>query len=121
MQDRKSPPLSGGLAKSAVGAAETVPAATVVNLSKAVTEQNERGWRTIGLAGDGEMSLADAVEGADAVVFVLGAEDKGLRPSIREVCSVVARIPITEGFESLNVSTAAAIALYEFCRSRTNA
>jgi 23S rRNA (guanosine2251-2'-O)-methyltransferase len=118
MQDRKSPPLSGGLAKSAVGAAETVPAATVVNLSKAVTELNERGWRTIGLAGDGDVTLAEAVAGADAVVFVLGSEDKGLRPSVREACAMVARIPITEGAESLNVSTAAAIALYEWSRGR---
>lgn len=118
MQDRKSPPLSGGLAKSAVGAAETVPAATVVNLSKAVTELNERGWRTIGLAGDGGATLAEAVEGADAVVFVLGAEDKGLRPSVREACAMVARIPITESVESLNVSTAAAIALYEWSRAK---
>lgn len=118
MQDRKSPPLSGGLAKSAVGAAETVVAATVVNLSKAVTELGERGWRTIALAGDGDVSLADAVKGADAVVFVLGAEDKGVRPSIREACQMTARIPITEGVESLNVSTAAAIALYEWSRGR---
>lgn len=116
MQDRKAPPLSGGLAKSAVGAAETIPAAVVVNLSKAVTELNERGWRTIALAGDADMTLEDAVAGADAVVFVLGAEDKGVRPGVREACAMAARIPITEGAESLNVSTAAAIALYEWSR-----
>ncbi len=118
MQDRKSPPLSGGLAKSAVGAAETVPTAKVVNISKAVTELTERGWRTIGLAGDAEIDLAEAVAGADAVAFVLGAEDKGLRPGVREACAVTARIPITAGAESLNVSTAAAIALYEWSRAK---
>ncbi len=118
MQDRKSPPLSGGLAKSAVGAAETVPAATVVNLSKAVTELNERGWLTVALDGEAETALPDAIAGHDAVAFVMGSEDKGVRPSVRDACAVTARIPITDGAESLNVSTAAAIALYEWSRGR---
>lgn len=118
MQDRKSPPLSGGLAKSAVGAAETVPVARVVNLSKAITELNERGWLTVGLAGEAEMTLAEAAADSGPIAFVMGAEDKGLRPSVAEACSMVARIPITEGAESLNVSTAASIALYEWSRGR---
>lgn len=118
MQDRKAPPLSGGLAKTAVGAAETVPTARVVNLSRALNELTKRGWRAVGLAGEAEIALSEAVSGEDAVVLVMGAEEKGLRPSVAEACDSLARIPISDKVESLNVSVAAAVALYEWARGR---
>lgn len=118
MQDRKAPPLSGGLAKTAVGAAEMVPTARVVNLSRALGEFTKRGWRAIGLAGEAEATLSESFAGEEAVILVLGAEDKGLRPSVAEACDLVARIPMSGAVESLNVSTAASVAIYEWARSR---
>lgn len=117
LQDRKAPPFSGGCAKAAVGAAERVAHARVANLSRALEAAREAGWRTIGLAGDASTTLEDALENAlgdagDAVLVALGAEDKGLRPSVRDACEVIARIPIAGAVESLNVSNAAALALY---------
>jgi 23S rRNA (guanosine2251-2'-O)-methyltransferase len=113
LQDRKSPPFSGGCAKAAVGAAERVPHARVVNLSRALEEAREAGWRAIGLAGEAETSIEDALETAgDAVILALGSEDRGLRPSVAAVCDGLARIPISAAVESLNVSNAAALALY---------
>lgn len=118
MQDRKAPPLSGGLAKTAVGAAESVPTARVVNLARTLNELTKRGWRAIGLAGEAEMTLSDAMRGGDATVLVLGAEEKGLRPSVAEACDAVARIPMSDKIESLNVSVAASVALYEWARGQ---
>jgi 23S rRNA (guanosine2251-2'-O)-methyltransferase len=117
LQDRKSPPFSGGCAKAAVGAAERMPHARVVNLSRALEEAREAGWRSIGLAGEAETTLEAALDVAiktagPAVILALGSEDKGLRPSVAEACDAVARIPISDAVESLNVSNAAALALY---------
>jgi len=119
LQDRKAPPLSGGLAKTAVGAAETVPTARVVNLSRALGELRKRGWRAIGLAGEADITLPEAIDGESALVLALGAEEKGLRPSVAEACDALARIPIAAGVESLNVSVAAAVALYEWRRAQS--
>jgi 23S rRNA (guanosine2251-2'-O)-methyltransferase len=113
LQDRKAPPFSGGCAKAAVGAAERVPHARVVNLARALEEARDAGWRSIGLTGDAQLPIEDALADAGpAVILALGAEDKGLRPSVREACDAAARIPISDAVESLNVSNAAALALY---------
>ena len=110
-QDRHSPPESGVVAKSASGALERVPWARVVNLARALEEIGEAGFWRIGLAGDAEMDLAGAL-GPPRVALVLGAEGAGLRPNTREHCDALARLPITNAVESLNVSNAAAVALY---------
>jgi 23S rRNA (guanosine2251-2'-O)-methyltransferase len=110
-QDRHSPAESGVVAKSASGALERVPWARVVNLARALEEIGEAGFWRIGLAGDAEISLAEAL-GPKRVALVLGAEATGLRPNTREHCDAMARLPITDAVESLNVSNAAAIALY---------
>ena len=99
------------MAKSASGALERVPWARVVNLARALEEIGEAGFWRIGLAGDAEISLAEAL-GPKRVALVLGAEATGLRPNTREHCDAMARLPITDEVESLNVSNAAAIALY---------
>jgi 23S rRNA (guanosine2251-2'-O)-methyltransferase len=110
-QDRHSPPESGVIAKSASGALERVPWVRVVNLARALEEIGEAGFWRIGLAGDAETDLKDAL-GPPRVALVLGAEGAGMRQNTREHCDSLARLPITDAIESLNVSNAAAIALY---------
>ena len=76
----------------------------------------------IGLAGEGERTLAEATEqAAGRCVLVLGAEGRGLRPSVAAACHELAHIPISDDVESLNVSTAAAIALYEAANTTNRA
>jgi 23S rRNA (guanosine2251-2'-O)-methyltransferase len=110
-QDRHSPPESGALAKSASGALERVPWARVVNLARALEEIGEAGFWRIGLTGDADTDLKDAL-GPQRVALVLGAEGAGMRPNTREHCDALARLPISDAIESLNVSNAAAVALY---------
>jgi len=110
-QDRHSPPESGVVAKAASGTLERVPWARVVNLARALEEIGEAGFWRIGLAGDAGTDLKDAL-GSPRVALVLGAEGPGMRPNTREHCDALARLPISDSIESLNVSNAAAVALY---------
>ena len=117
LQDRHAPVLSGALAKAAAGAVDAIPTARVVNLSRALEQLAELGWRAVGLAGGGEETLAQTLDGSPTVL-VLGSEGEGIRRLVAEHCDVLARIEMPGGFESLNVSAAAAIALYEASRPR---
>jgi 23S rRNA (guanosine2251-2'-O)-methyltransferase len=108
---RHSPEATGVLAKSASGALELVPLVTVQNLSRALTEMNDRGFQTVGLDSAGSENLA-AVELRQPLALVLGAEGKGLRQLTRETCSTVARLDMPGEIKSLNVSNAAVLALY---------
>lgn len=119
LQDRKSPPLTGVLAKAAAGAIELVPHVRVVNLGRAVETLRNLGYLTVALEGESSLALAEALGDPRAAALVLGAEGRGLRPGVAEVCEKRARIPIAPAMESLNVSAAAAIALYEARRSRS--
>lgn len=110
-QDRHAPPESGTLAKSASGALEVVPWVRVVNLARALEEIAEAGYWRIGLAGEAEAALSDALP-AGPVALVLGAEGEGMRHNITQHCDSLARLPISDAMESLNVSNAGAIALY---------
>lgn len=110
-QDRHAPPESGTLAKSASGALEVMPWVRVVNLARALEEIAEAGYWRIGLDGEAESTLGDALP-AGPVALVLGAEGDGMRHNITQHCDAIARLPISEAMESLNVSNAAAIALY---------
>jgi 23S rRNA (guanosine2251-2'-O)-methyltransferase len=110
-QDRHAPPESGALAKSASGALEIVPWVRVVNLARALEEVAEAGYWRLGLDGDADSTLAEALP-AGPVALVLGAEGKGMRQNVEQHCDALARLPIGEAMESLNVSNAAAIALY---------
>lgn len=110
-QDRHAPPESGTLAKSASGALEVLPWVRVVNLARALEEIAEAGYWRIGLDGEAESTLGDALP-AGPVALVLGAEGDGMRHNITQHCDAIARLPISEAMESLNVSNAAAIALY---------
>jgi 23S rRNA (guanosine2251-2'-O)-methyltransferase len=110
-QDRHAPPESGVLAKSASGALETVPWVRVVNLARALEELAEAGYWRIGLAGEAQDALADIMP-TGPLAIVLGAEGEGLRHNIAAHCDALAKLPISSAIESLNVSNAAAIALY---------
>ena len=110
-QDRHAPPESGALAKAASGALESVPWVRVVNLARAMEDMAEAGYWRIGLAGEAEATLAEALP-AGPVALVLGAEGPGMRHNIAAHCDALARLPIGSAVESLNVSNAAAIALY---------
>ncbi len=110
-QDRHAPPESGVVAKSASGALETVPWVRVVNLARALEELAEAGYWRIGMSGEAETTLAEALP-AGPVTLVLGAEGDGMRHNIAQHCDALARLPIASAIESLNVSNAAAIALY---------
>jgi 23S rRNA (guanosine2251-2'-O)-methyltransferase len=118
LQDRHAPKLAGALAKAAAGAVEKTPVARVVNLSRALDELTTAGWRAVGLAGEAERGLHEVLDGTPTVL-VLGSEGEGLRRLVAEHCDELAKIPMPGGFESLNVSAAAAIALYEAARPRT--
>jgi 23S rRNA (guanosine2251-2'-O)-methyltransferase len=115
VQDRNAPSESGVLAKAASGALDTVPYIEVVNISRALEELEKLGFWRIALAGDGEQPLAEAKTGGD-IALVLGSEGSGIRRLVREHCDAAAFIPINSSMESLNVSNAAAVALYELRR-----
>jgi len=109
-QDRHAPPESGALAKAASGALETMPWVRVVNLARALDDMAAAGFWRIGLTGEANQSLAEAL-GPARVALVLGAEGEGMRQNTEAHCDALARLPIS-GIESLNVSNAAAVALY---------
>ncbi|MFL0585661.1 23S rRNA (guanosine(2251)-2'-O)-methyltransferase RlmB [Sphingomonas sp. ABOLG] len=110
-QDRHAPPESGALARAASGALETVPWVRVVNLARALDEIAEAGFWRIGLTGHADQTLAQ-VMGEAKVAIVLGAEGEGMRQNTEAHCDQLAKLPISPKVESLNVSNAAAIALY---------
>lgn len=111
LQDRHAPALSGALAKAAAGAVDRTPHARVVNLSRALEILAGGGWRAVGLNGQAPQSLDEVLDGRPTVL-VLGSEGEGLRRLVSEHCDALARIPMPGQFESLNVSAAAAVALY---------
>jgi 23S rRNA (guanosine2251-2'-O)-methyltransferase len=115
VQDRHAPPQSGALAKAASGALELVPYIEVVNIARVLDQLAERGFWRIALAGDGADPLTKVIPEGD-VALVLGSEGEGIRRLVREHCEAAAFIPIARQMESLNVSNAAAIALYELRR-----
>jgi 23S rRNA (guanosine2251-2'-O)-methyltransferase len=110
-QDRHAPPESGALARAASGALETMPWVRVVNLARALEEIAEAGFWRIGLTGHATRTLAEAI-GGQRVALVLGAEGEGMRQNTEVHCDELAKLPISGKVESLNVSNAAAIALY---------
>jgi len=110
-QDRHAPPESGALARSASGTLETVPWVRVVNLARALEEIAEAGFWRIGLTGHAKATLGE-VMGDGRIALVLGAEGEGMRQNTEAHCDQLARLPISPKVESLNVSNAAAVALY---------
>lgn len=111
VQERRTPPLAGALAKAAAGALELVPVVKAVNISRSLEALKDLGFEVAGLAGEGATDLP-AFRFRPPLALVMGAEGKGLREGVRGHCDRLVSIPIADGVESLNVSTAAAVALY---------
>lgn len=113
----RSAGLSPAALKAAAGAAESVPLIDVTNLARAMDDLRDAGVRLVGAAGEAEQSLYD-LDLTGPLAWVLGAEGSGLRRLTRERCDVLARIPLAGHVESLNVSVATGICLYEAVRQR---
>lgn len=113
--ERHAPGASGVMAKAASGALERVPLIFVVNLSRALDRLKQAGFWCVGLDAGATTPIQEA-DLSGRIALVLGAEGQGLRRLTREHCDMMVRIPIAAGIDSLNVSNAAAVALYEFAR-----
>ena len=110
--------INATVAKVASGAAETVPYFMVTNLSRTIAELKERGIRVIGTSDDAPKSLYD-LDLTGPIALVLGAEGRGMRQLTERSCDELARLPMRGAVESLNVSVASGICLYEALRQRT--
>jgi 23S rRNA (guanosine2251-2'-O)-methyltransferase len=108
---RHSPQESGVLAKSASGALEHIDLIEVKNLADALGKLHDAGFQTVGLDSDGPAEMEKSFAGK-RIALVLGAEGKGLRQKTRETVSALARLDMPGAIRSLNVSNAAAVALY---------
>lgn len=115
LTDRNAPPETGALAKAASGALEVVPLVRVTNLARALDILKQAGFWCVGLAADAERTLAEA-QLSGRIVLVLGSEGEGLRRLTREHCDLLVRLPTRGPIGHLNVSNAAAVALYELAR-----
>lgn len=115
--DRHAPDETGTLAKAACGALETVPLVRINNLARALADAKAAGYWVAGLDGSAPITLA-AAGLTGPIGLVLGAEGSGLRRLTREACDHLVRLPMASAMESLNVSNAAAVALYELYRGR---
>jgi 23S rRNA (guanosine2251-2'-O)-methyltransferase len=109
--------LNATVAKVASGAAETVPYLMVTNLARSLNELKERDIRVVGLSDDAAATIYD-VDLQGPVALVLGAEGPGMRQLTRRTCDELVRIPMAGAVESLNVSVAAGVCLYEALRQR---
>jgi 23S rRNA (guanosine2251-2'-O)-methyltransferase len=109
--------INATVAKVASGAAETMPYLMVTNLARALGELKEREIKVIGTSDDAAATLYD-FDLSGGVALVLGAEGKGLRQLTRNTCDALVRIPMAGAVESLNVSVAAGVCLYEAMRQR---
>ena len=116
-QTRHSAPLGGATGKASAGALAHVKIADVVNIARALEELKESGIWTIGLAGDAPQTY-DKMDLKLPIAVVLGAEGAGLRRLVRERCDFLAKIPMLGRVDSLNVSVAAGVVLYEAVRQR---
>ena len=113
--DRGAPDETGTMAKSASGALDVVPYIKGGNLVRVLEELKEQRFWLVGLEADGDKELS-AMDLGGRIALVVGAEGEGLRRLVRETCDHLTRLPMRGAMESLNVSNAAAIALYEWIR-----
>jgi 23S rRNA (guanosine2251-2'-O)-methyltransferase len=119
MQERRSAALGGAAAKASAGAISHVKVAQVVNIARAIDELKALGVWSVGLAGEADASY-DTLDLAGPTALVMGAEGPGLRRLVREKCDFLASIPMQGHVESLNVSVAAGVVLFEAVRQRRN-
>jgi 23S rRNA (guanosine2251-2'-O)-methyltransferase len=119
VQDRHAPGETGALARAAAGALDRVPMPAEVNLARAIETMKQAGLWVVGLDGEARTTLRGVRLGTRRAALVLGAEGEGLRRNVRAHCDELARLPMVPGaIDSLNVSVAAAVALYELTAER---
>jgi 23S rRNA (guanosine2251-2'-O)-methyltransferase len=119
VHDRHAPKESSIIAKSASGALDIVPLISVTNIVYSLQDLKKEGFWIVGMAGDAPHTLAQLSEDApQKIALVMGAEGEGLRRLTYETCDYLVRLPMDNRMESLNVSNAAAIALYELQRDK---
>lgn len=112
MQDKNSPTENGTMAKASAGMIEQLPICRVTNLSRAICQLKDYGFWVIGMDGYATTYIAD-INKTGKIAIVMGSEGKGMRRLVEENCDTSVKLPISPTVESLNVSTAAAITLYE--------
>ena len=112
-----APDETGVLAKAASGALEAIPIVRVTNLKRSLKECQEFGFWSVGLDATSEVDIG-SMDMPARCVLVLGAEGKGMRLTVQEMCDFVARLPMSGPMKSLNVSNAAAISMYEWQRQQ---
>jgi 23S rRNA (guanosine2251-2'-O)-methyltransferase len=112
--------VTPAVAKASAGAVERSRIARVVNVAKTLDALKERGVWSVALAADGDRPLGE-VDLTGPIALVLGSEAEGIRPLVRKTCDLAARIPMEGAIDSLSVSAAAAVALYEAARQRAAA
>lgn len=115
--ERHAPEETGTLAKAASGAIERVPLIRIINMAREIDYLKSRGFWILGMAGEATQTLAETKPGG-RIALVLGAEGEGLRRLTREHCDLLVRLPMAGAMPSLNVSNAAAVALYEINSAR---
>ena len=111
MQDKHAPDLGGTLAKTACGAVEHVPVIYETNLTRCLETLQKEGYFAVGLDERGEKEMEELPD-YNKLVLVMGAEGDGIRRLVREQCDILARLPVSGAIPCLNVSNAAAVALY---------
>lgn len=112
LQDKNSPQESGAMAKASAGMIEQLPICRVTNLSRAIKQLKDSGFWILGMDGYAQTYI-DNINKTGKIALIMGSEGKGMRRLIEENCDATVKLPISPTVESLNVSTAAAIALYE--------
>ena len=112
VQDKNSPLESGAMAKASAGMIEYLPIVRVTNISRAIEKLKDAGFWTVGMDGYAKTTI-DKLNKDGKTAFVMGSEGKGMRRLVEENCDISVKLPMSDKVESLNVATAAAIALYE--------
>lgn len=116
VQDKNTPTETGAMAKASAGMIEHLPVCRVTNLSRTIAQLKSAGFWTIGMDGYAQTTIDQLKKGGKTAI-IMGSEGKGMRRLVEEACDITVRLPISEKVESLNVSTAAAIALYELSKA----
>ena len=115
MQDKNSPLESGAMDKASAGTIEFVPISRVTNLNRAIEKLKDSGFWVMGMDGYATTTI-DKINKSGKTAIVMGSEGKGMRRLVEENCDSSVKLPISPNVESLNVATAAAIALYELSK-----
>ena len=117
MQDKNSPIESGAMAKAAAGMLEHLPIVRVTNLSRAIEKLKKAGFWTVGMDGYAKITI-DKLDKMEKTAIIMGSEGRGMRRLVEENCDISVKLPMSPLTESLNVATAASIALYEINKQK---